>query len=93
MKQKATLIAHCLERNEDKAQSHEKKHQSLIWFEDTEENLVDLHQNPNGESKPVKKSENKAHQLHLETDKQLPADVIEELNAILQNYRSFDTET
>lgn len=93
LKQKVSLVAQCLERNEDRAWSRERKHQSLIRLEDMGENIVDLHENPDKESKSPKKSENKANQAPLEPDKQLPAKVIHELSTILQKHKSFHKET
>ncbi|KAL8207522.1 UNVERIFIED_CONTAM: hypothetical protein K2H54_057417 [Gekko kuhli] len=93
LKQKASLVAQCLERNEDKAWSRERKYQSLICLEDAGENVADWPQNPDKESPSPNKSENKANPMPLESAKQLPADVIQELNAILQKHKYFHRET
>ncbi|XP_060103279.1 arf-GAP with Rho-GAP domain, ANK repeat and PH domain-containing protein 2-like [Heteronotia binoei] len=94
LKQKVSLVAQCLELNGDRARSRERKHRSLNFLENAGENAVDLHQNPDKESKSPKRSENKADQLPLESsDKQLPANVIQELSTILQKHKSFHKET
>ncbi|XP_015273680.1 PREDICTED: arf-GAP with Rho-GAP domain, ANK repeat and PH domain-containing protein 2 [Gekko japonicus] len=93
LKQKASLVAQCLERNEDKARSRERKYRSLIFLEDAGENVVDWPQNPAKESPSPKRSENRASQMPLESAKQFPADVIQELSTILQKHKSVHRET
>ncbi|XP_077157771.1 arf-GAP with Rho-GAP domain, ANK repeat and PH domain-containing protein 2 isoform X2 [Paroedura picta] len=93
LKPKMSLLDHCPEWNEDTVQSREGKHRSLICLEDAGDKIADLHQNPDKESKSPKKGENKANQMPLESDKQLPANVLQELSTILQKHKSTHKET
>lgn len=93
LKQKLALVAQCLERKEEKAWNRVKKHRSLICLDDTGQDDDCLHQRPFKESKSPKKSDDKAHQTHLESDNQLPANVIQELSTVLQKHRVFHEET
>lgn len=88
------MLTQRLEHKEEKARSHCKKHRSLICLEDTgEEDLVDFHQEHYKESKSPKKSENKTSQTHVESDKQLPANVMQELSAVLEKHRALHEKT
>ncbi|XP_067407632.1 arf-GAP with Rho-GAP domain, ANK repeat and PH domain-containing protein 2 [Emydura macquarii macquarii] len=89
LKQKSYIVAQCLERKEEKARNHVKKHRSLICVEDTG---ADLHQIPYKESKTLKKNENKINKSNLESDK-LPPNVIQELHTVLQKNRALREET
>ncbi|XP_062991515.1 arf-GAP with Rho-GAP domain, ANK repeat and PH domain-containing protein 2 [Elgaria multicarinata webbii] len=93
LKERVSKVAQCLERKEEKARSRARKHRSLICLEDTGEDVVDLHQTLYKESKSPKKSEDKASRAHLESDKQLPANVIQELHTVLQRHRAVHEET
>ncbi|XP_061440036.1 arf-GAP with Rho-GAP domain, ANK repeat and PH domain-containing protein 2 isoform X2 [Rhineura floridana] len=93
LKQKVSLVAQCLERKEERTRSRARKHRSLICLEDTGDDVVDLPQTPFKESKSPKKNESKVSQPHLESDKQLPANVIQELSTVLQRHRAFHEET
>ncbi|XP_066487843.1 arf-GAP with Rho-GAP domain, ANK repeat and PH domain-containing protein 2 [Tiliqua scincoides] len=93
LKQKLALVAQCLERKEEKAWNRVKKHRSFICLDDTGQDDDGLHQRPFKESKSPKKSDGQTHQTHLESDNQLPANVIQELSAVLQRHRAFHEET
>lgn len=87
LKQKATMVAQCLERKEEKARTRARKHRSLICLDDMGADVLDLPQRPYKECKSPKKNEIKTGQTHQESDKQLPANVIQELNSVLQKHR------
>uniref|UniRef100_A0A8C8VKD7 ArfGAP with RhoGAP domain, ankyrin repeat and PH domain 2 n=1 Tax=Pelusios castaneus TaxID=367368 RepID=A0A8C8VKD7_9SAUR len=89
LKQKADIVAQCLERKEEKARNYVKKHRSLIGVEDTG---AVLHQRPYKEPKTVKKNENKIYKSNFEPDK-LPPNVIQELHTVLQKNRALQEET
>ncbi|XP_010019258.1 PREDICTED: arf-GAP with Rho-GAP domain, ANK repeat and PH domain-containing protein 2 [Nestor notabilis] len=90
LKEKASIVAQCLERKEEKVRNHTKTHQSLICVEDVGARMTDLHQRPH---KALKKNKNKTNKTTLELDKTLPSNVIQELNTVLQKNRGLDDET
>uniref|UniRef100_A0ABM5GHY1 Arf-GAP with Rho-GAP domain, ANK repeat and PH domain-containing protein 2 isoform X1 n=1 Tax=Pogona vitticeps TaxID=103695 RepID=A0ABM5GHY1_9SAUR len=93
LKERVSRVAQCLERKEEKARSRTRKHRSLICLDDMGQDVVDLHQKPYKESKALKKSESKTSQTHLESEKQLPANVIQELHTVLQRHKAFHEMT
>uniref|UniRef100_A0A663LX49 ArfGAP with RhoGAP domain, ankyrin repeat and PH domain 2 n=1 Tax=Athene cunicularia TaxID=194338 RepID=A0A663LX49_ATHCN len=84
LKEKASIVAQCLERKEEKVKSHAKTHPSLISVEDVGAGMTDLHQRSR---KALKKSKNKANKTALALDNKLPSNVIQELNTVLQKNR------
>ncbi|XP_065555402.1 arf-GAP with Rho-GAP domain, ANK repeat and PH domain-containing protein 2 isoform X2 [Lathamus discolor] len=90
LKEKASIVAQCLERKEGKVRNHAKPHQSLISVEDVGAVMTDLHQRPH---KALKKNKSKTHKTTLELDKKLPSNVIQELNTVLQKNRGLHDET
>ncbi|NWW90369.1 ARAP2 protein, partial [Rhynochetos jubatus] len=80
LKEKASIVAECLERKEGKVRNHAKPHRSLI-SEDV------------GARKALKKNKNKAKKPTLELDNKLPSDVIHELNRVLRKNRVLHDET
>ncbi|XP_074848689.1 arf-GAP with Rho-GAP domain, ANK repeat and PH domain-containing protein 2 isoform X2 [Carettochelys insculpta] len=91
LKQRAYIVQQCLERKEEKARSHTKKHRSLICVEDTSADVADFHQSPSKESRTLKKHENKTNKSTLESEK-LPPNVIQELSTVLQKNRALHEE-
>ncbi|XP_017661333.1 PREDICTED: arf-GAP with Rho-GAP domain, ANK repeat and PH domain-containing protein 2 [Lepidothrix coronata] len=89
LKEKASMVAQCLERKEEKVRSHAKTHRSLI-SEDVGSGVTDLHQRPH---KALKKNKNKTNTTTLELDNKLPSKVIQELNTVLQKNRALHNET
>ncbi|NXL64672.1 ARAP2 protein, partial [Chordeiles acutipennis] len=89
LKEKASIVAQCLERKEEKVRNHAKTHQSLI-FEDVGAGVTALHQRP---YKALKKNKNKSNKTTLELDNKLPSNVIQELNTVLQKNRVLNDET
>ncbi|KAF1643040.1 Arf-GAP with Rho-GAP domain, ANK repeat and PH domain-containing protein 2, partial [Eudyptes chrysocome] len=90
LKEKASIVAQCLERKEEKVRNHAKTHRSLISVEDVGAGMTDLHQRPR---KALKKNKNKTNKTTLELDNKLPSNVIQELNAVLQKNRALHDET
>uniref|UniRef100_A0A663LY00 ArfGAP with RhoGAP domain, ankyrin repeat and PH domain 2 n=1 Tax=Athene cunicularia TaxID=194338 RepID=A0A663LY00_ATHCN len=90
LKEKASIVAQCLERKEEKVKSHAKTHPSLISVEDVGAGMTDLHQRSR---KALKKSKNKANKTALALDNKLPSNVIQELNTVLQKNRALNDET
>ncbi|XP_042664183.1 arf-GAP with Rho-GAP domain, ANK repeat and PH domain-containing protein 2 isoform X2 [Tyto alba] len=90
LKEKASIVAQCLERKEEKVQNHAKTHQSLISAEDVGAGMTDLHQSPH---KALKKNKSKPNKTTLMLDNKLPSNVIQELNTVLQKNRTLHDET
>ncbi|XP_019381876.1 PREDICTED: arf-GAP with Rho-GAP domain, ANK repeat and PH domain-containing protein 2 [Gavialis gangeticus] len=93
LKEKASIVAQCLERKEETAQNHAKKHRNLIFVEDTGANVTDFHQKHFKEAKAAKKKKNKTNKSNLEPDNKLPSDVIQELTTVLQKNKVLPEET
>ncbi|NWU00900.1 ARAP2 protein, partial [Urocynchramus pylzowi] len=85
LKEKASIVAQCLERKEEKGQNHAKTHRNLISEDDGGSRMTELHQIPH---KTLKKNKNKMNKTTLELDSKLPSDVIQELNTVLQKNRA-----
>uniref|UniRef100_A0A8C0IFA0 ArfGAP with RhoGAP domain, ankyrin repeat and PH domain 2 n=1 Tax=Bubo bubo TaxID=30461 RepID=A0A8C0IFA0_BUBBB len=90
LKEKASIVAQCLERKEEKVKSHAKTHQSFISVEDVGAGMTDLCQRSR---KALKKNKNKANKTALVLDNKLPSNVIQELNTVLQKNRALNDET
>ncbi|NWV63424.1 ARAP2 protein, partial [Malurus elegans] len=84
MKEKAFIVAQCLERKEEKVRNHAKAHRSLISEDDAVSGMTELHQRPD---KTLKKNKNKTNKTTLELDSKLPRNVIQELNTVLLKNR------
>ncbi|XP_071412763.1 arf-GAP with Rho-GAP domain, ANK repeat and PH domain-containing protein 2 isoform X1 [Pithys albifrons albifrons] len=89
LKEKASVVAQCLERREEKVRNHAKTHPSLISG-DVGSGTTDLHHRS---LKALKKNKNKTNKTTLELDNKLPSNVIQELNTVLQKNRAFHEET
>uniref|UniRef100_A0A8B9MR24 ArfGAP with RhoGAP domain, ankyrin repeat and PH domain 2 n=1 Tax=Accipiter nisus TaxID=211598 RepID=A0A8B9MR24_9AVES len=90
LKEKASIVAQCLEWKEEKVRNHAKTHRSLISVEDVGAGMTDLHQNRH---KALKKNKNKPNKTISELDNKLPSNVIEELNTVLQKHRTHVKES
>lgn len=90
LKEKASIVAQCLERKEEKVRNHAKTHRSLLSAEDVGTGKTDLHQKP---QKALKKSKNKPNKTTSELDNKLPSNLIQELNTVLQKNRVLHDET
>uniref|UniRef100_A0A8C2U5S9 ArfGAP with RhoGAP domain, ankyrin repeat and PH domain 2 n=1 Tax=Coturnix japonica TaxID=93934 RepID=A0A8C2U5S9_COTJA len=85
LKEKASIVAQCLERKEEKVRNHAKTHRSFICAEDMSVGAADQCQRSH---KPPKKNKNKTNKTTLELDNKLPSNVIQELNTVLQKNRT-----
>ncbi|KAL1789608.1 arf-GAP with Rho-GAP domain, ANK repeat and PH domain-containing protein 2 isoform X1 [Sigmodon hispidus] len=92
LKDRASIIAHCLEHKDDKLRNRARKHRSFNCLEDTE--AEDAHSLPKGYKGPktVKKPENRNSKTSLDPDHKLPSKVIEELSVVLQRSRTLPKE-
>ncbi|XP_062430582.1 arf-GAP with Rho-GAP domain, ANK repeat and PH domain-containing protein 2 [Rhea pennata] len=93
LKEKASILAQCLERKEEEVQNQAKRHRSLICVEDRGVGRTDQHQRPHKEAKALKKNKNKTNKTTLDMDNKLPSNVIQELNMVLQKNRALHDET
>ncbi|NWI16587.1 ARAP2 protein, partial [Crypturellus soui] len=91
LKEKASIVAQCLERKEEEVRNQTKKHRSLTCVEDRGVGRTD--QRPHKEAKALKKNKNKANKTTLDIDNKLPSNVIQELNMVLQRNRALHDET
>ncbi|NXI99177.1 ARAP2 protein, partial [Psophia crepitans] len=89
LKEKASIVAQCLEHKEEKLRNRVKPHRGLI-FEDVSAGMTDQHQQPR---KALKKNKNKTNKTTLELDNKLPSNVIQELNTVLQKSRTLHNKT
>ncbi|NXP06895.1 ARAP2 protein, partial [Thinocorus orbignyianus] len=90
LKERASIVAQCLERKEEKARNHVKTHRSLVAVGDVGVGLSDLHQRPH---RALKKNKTKPNKAASELDPKLPSNVIQELNTVLQKNRALHDET
>nr|XP_031360425.1 arf-GAP with Rho-GAP domain, ANK repeat and PH domain-containing protein 2 [Lonchura striata domestica] len=85
LKEKASIVALCLERKEEKGRNHTKIRQNLTSEDDAGSGMTELYQIPH---KTLKKNKNKTNKSTLELDSKLPSHVIQELNTVLQKNRA-----
>lgn len=90
LKEKASIVAQCLEQKEEKVRNHAKTHWSSTSVEDVGAGVRDLHQRAH---KSLKKSKNKTNKTTLELNNKLPSNVIQELNTVLQKNRALHDDT
>ncbi|NWR66893.1 ARAP2 protein, partial [Bucorvus abyssinicus] len=90
LKEKASIVAQCLEQKEEKVRNHAKTHRSLTSVEDVGAGMTDLHQRAH---KALKKNKNKPNKTTTELNNKLPSNVIQELNTVLQKNRALHDET
>lgn len=92
LKDRASIIAHCLEHKDDKLRNRARKHRSFNCLEDTEAEVP--HSLPKGFKGPktLKKTEERNSKTTLDPDHKLPSKVIEELSVVLQRSRTLPKE-
>ncbi|KAL7981707.1 hypothetical protein Chor_010902 [Crotalus horridus] len=93
LKQRSSRVVQHKERKEEKSWNQRRKHRSLICLDEVGENVVDLDRRSCKESKSPRISESKARETHLESEKQLPANVLQELHTVLRRTRALHDET
>ncbi|XP_006895477.1 PREDICTED: arf-GAP with Rho-GAP domain, ANK repeat and PH domain-containing protein 2-like [Elephantulus edwardii] len=89
LKERATMVAQCLEHREDKLRNRTKKYRSFNCLEDTGAEFSAQEKFSKG-LKTLKKTENS--KATLDSDNKLPSKVIEELNVVLLRTRTLPKE-
>ncbi|XP_012579484.1 PREDICTED: arf-GAP with Rho-GAP domain, ANK repeat and PH domain-containing protein 2 [Condylura cristata] len=92
LKERASIVAHCLEHKDDRLRSRTRKHRSLNCLEDTETEALQGQQKAQRGLKTLRKPEDRSSKAALDSDNKLPSKVIEELSAVLQRSRTFPKE-
>ncbi|XP_037386329.1 arf-GAP with Rho-GAP domain, ANK repeat and PH domain-containing protein 2 isoform X1 [Talpa occidentalis] len=92
LKERASMVAHCLEQKDDRLRNRTRKHRSLNCLEDTETEVLHGQQKVQRGLKTLRKTEDRSCKATLDSDNKLPSKVIEELSAVLQRSRTFPKE-
>ncbi|XP_010612005.1 arf-GAP with Rho-GAP domain, ANK repeat and PH domain-containing protein 2 isoform X4 [Fukomys damarensis] len=92
LKDRASIVAQCLEHKEDKLRNRTRKHRSFICLEDTEAEVQQGQQKGHKDLKTSKKTEDRNNKTTLDSDHKLPSKVIEELSVVLQRSRTLPKE-
>ncbi|XP_004389846.2 arf-GAP with Rho-GAP domain, ANK repeat and PH domain-containing protein 2 isoform X1 [Trichechus manatus latirostris] len=92
LKERATIVAHCLEHKEDKVRNRTRKHRSFNCLEDTGAEVPHGQQKFYKGVKTLRKTEDRNSKATLDSDNKLPSKVIEELNVVLQRTRTLPKE-
>ncbi|XP_058402836.1 arf-GAP with Rho-GAP domain, ANK repeat and PH domain-containing protein 2 isoform X1 [Diceros bicornis minor] len=88
LKEKASIVAHCLEHKDDKLRHRTRKHRSFNCLEDTEAEVLREQQKGHKGLKTLRKTEDRNGKATLGSDNKLPSNVIEELSVVLQRSRT-----
>ncbi|XP_007953741.2 LOW QUALITY PROTEIN: arf-GAP with Rho-GAP domain, ANK repeat and PH domain-containing protein 2 [Orycteropus afer afer] len=92
LKERASIVAHCLEHKEDKLRTRTRKHRSFNCLEDTGAEFPHGQQKFHKGLKTLRKTEDRNSKVTLDSDNKLPSKVIEELNVVLQRTRTLPKE-
>ncbi|XP_004867729.1 arf-GAP with Rho-GAP domain, ANK repeat and PH domain-containing protein 2 isoform X2 [Heterocephalus glaber] len=92
LKDRASIVAQCLEHKEDKLRNRTRKHRSFVCLEDTEAEAQQGQQKGQKDLKTLKKAEDRNNKATLDSDHKLPSKVIEELSVVLQRSRTLPKE-
>ncbi|XP_006874398.1 PREDICTED: arf-GAP with Rho-GAP domain, ANK repeat and PH domain-containing protein 2 [Chrysochloris asiatica] len=92
LKERASIVAHCLEHKEDKLRNRTRKHRSFNCLEDTGAEVPHGQQKSYKGVKTLRKTEDRNSKATLDSDNKLPSNVIEELNVVLQRTRTLPKE-
>ncbi|KAM5272410.1 arf-GAP with Rho-GAP domain, ANK repeat and PH domain-containing protein 2 [Ctenodactylus gundi] len=92
LKDRASIVAQCLEHKDDKLRNRTRKHRSLNCLEDTEAESPQGHQKGHKGPKTLRKTEDRNNKAMLDSDHKLPSKVIEELSVVLQRSRTLSRE-
>ncbi|XP_069869076.1 arf-GAP with Rho-GAP domain, ANK repeat and PH domain-containing protein 2 isoform X1 [Dipodomys merriami] len=92
LKDRASMVAQCLEHKDDKLRNRTRKHRSFNCLEDTETELPHGVQKSNRGMKTLRKTEDRNNKATLDPDHKLPSKVIEELSVVLQRSRTLPKE-
>ncbi|XP_023554884.1 arf-GAP with Rho-GAP domain, ANK repeat and PH domain-containing protein 2 isoform X2 [Octodon degus] len=88
LKDRASIVAQCLEHKEDKLRNRARKHRSFVCLEDTETEAQQEQQQGRKGLKTMKKTEDRGNRAALDSEHKLPSKVIEELSVVLQRSRT-----
>ncbi|XP_036083491.1 arf-GAP with Rho-GAP domain, ANK repeat and PH domain-containing protein 2 isoform X2 [Rousettus aegyptiacus] len=93
LKERASIVAHCLEHRDDKLRNRTRKHRSFNCLEDTEAEVLCGQQKGHKGLKTLRKTEDINGKAVLDSDNKLPSKVIEELSMVLQRSRTLPKES
>ncbi|XP_032709502.1 arf-GAP with Rho-GAP domain, ANK repeat and PH domain-containing protein 2 isoform X3 [Lontra canadensis] len=88
LKERASMVAHCLEHKDEKLRTRTRKHRSFNCLEDTEAEVFPGQQKSHKGFKTLRKTEDRNGKAALDSDSKLPSRVIEELSVVLQRTRT-----
>ncbi|XP_032189950.1 arf-GAP with Rho-GAP domain, ANK repeat and PH domain-containing protein 2 isoform X4 [Mustela erminea] len=88
LKERASMVAHCLEHKDEKLRTRTRKHRSFNCLEDTEAEVFPGQQKSHKGLKTLRKTEDRNGKAALDSDSKLPSRVIEELSVVLQRTRT-----
>uniref|UniRef100_A0A7N5P6E6 Arf-GAP with Rho-GAP domain, ANK repeat and PH domain-containing protein 2 n=1 Tax=Ailuropoda melanoleuca TaxID=9646 RepID=A0A7N5P6E6_AILME len=88
LKERASMVAQCLEHKDEKLRTRTRKHQSLNCLEDTEAEVLHGPQKSHKGLKTLRKTEDRNGKVALDSGSKLPSRVIEELSMVLQRTRT-----
>lgn len=92
LKEKASIVAQCLEQKEEKLRNRTRKHRSFNCLEDTEAEVFPGRQKGHKGLKTLRKTEDRNGKDTLDCNNKLPPKVIEELSVVLQRSRTVPKE-
>ncbi|XP_053434051.1 arf-GAP with Rho-GAP domain, ANK repeat and PH domain-containing protein 2 isoform X2 [Nycticebus coucang] len=93
LKERASMVAQCLEHKDDRLRSRNRKHRSFNCLEDTEPEAPPGQQKGLKGLKTLRRTEDRNSKATLDSDHKLPSKVIEELNVVLQRSRTLPKES
>lgn len=93
IKERASMVAHCLEHKDEKLRTRTRKHRSFNCLEDTEAEVLPGPQKSHKGLKTLRKTEDRNGRAALDSDSKLPSRVIEELSVVLQRTRTFPKDS
>lgn len=92
LKERVSMVAHCLEHRDDKLRNRTRKHRSFNCLEDTEAEVLPGQQRGQKGLRTLRKTEDRNGKAALDPDNKLPSKVIEELSVVLQRSRTLAKE-
>ncbi|XP_058155907.1 arf-GAP with Rho-GAP domain, ANK repeat and PH domain-containing protein 2 isoform X3 [Dasypus novemcinctus] len=92
LKEKASIVAHCLEHKEEKLRNRTRKYRSFNCLEDSGAGIPQGQQKGHKVLKTLRKPEDRNYSATLDSDNKLPSKVIEELSVVLQRTRNLPKE-
>ncbi|XP_059868704.1 arf-GAP with Rho-GAP domain, ANK repeat and PH domain-containing protein 2 isoform X3 [Delphinus delphis] len=93
LRERASIVAQCLEHKDEKLQSRTRKHWSFNCLEDTEAEVLQGQQKGQKGLKTLRKTEDRNGKATLDSNNKLPPKVIEELSVVLQRARTLPKES